>query len=105
MSAAAPAARSATTTVAYRVVLDHLFAAFSSARLLAYLPTVWAVAASGDSNQHSLWSWLIFLGSNATMALWLWEQNGRRGNRAIAASVANAAMCTCLVGVIAWTRL
>lgn len=27
-----------------------------------------AVLASGDSNQHSLWTWLTFLGSNATMA-------------------------------------
>jgi hypothetical protein len=98
-------AREAVTMPPYRVLVDHLFAGFNSARVLAYLPTLWAVAASGASNQHSLWTWLIFSGGNATMALWLWEQNGRRANRAIVTCAANAVMCTCVVGVIAWTRL
>jgi hypothetical protein len=105
MSAATQDAESAATSVAYRAILDHLFAGFNVARVLAYLPTAWAVAASGDSNQHSLWTWLIFLGGNASMALWLWENNGRCANRAIVTSSANAVMCTCIVGVIAWTRL
>jgi hypothetical protein len=90
---------------AYLATLGGLFALFNSARVLAYLPTIWAVAASGDSSQHSLWTWFCFLGGNATMALWLWEQNGRTTNRAIAVSVCNALMCTGIVGVIAWTRL
>lgn len=105
MSANSCAVKEATTVLTYRVLLDHLFAGFNSARVLAYLPTVWAVTTSGASNQHSLWTWLIFLGGNATMALWLWEQNGRRANLAIATCAANAAMCTCIVGVISWTRL
>lgn len=46
-----------------------------------------------------------FFGGNATMAVWLWEQNGRRCNAAIAASVGNALMCLGIIAVIAWTRL
>jgi transposase InsO family protein len=90
---------------AYLATLGGLFALFNSARVVAYLPTIWAVAARGDSSQHSLWTWLCFLGGNATMALWLWEQNGRTTNRAIVVSACNALMCTGIVGVIAWTRL
>lgn len=90
---------------AYRAALRALFAMFNSARVLAYLPTVWALWSSGDSSQHSLWTWVTFLGGNATMAAWLWEQNGRRCNAAIASSAGNAVMCLAIVTVIAWTRL
>lgn len=64
-----------------------------------------AVLASGDSNQHSLWTWLTFLGSNATMAAWLWEHDGRHWNRAIVTSAGNSLMCAAIVAVIVWTRL
>lgn len=90
---------------AYLRILASVFALFSAARLVAYLPTIWAVAISGDSSQHSLWTWLTFVGGNASMALWLWEQNGRSGNRAIVISASNALMCLVIVGVIVWTRL
>jgi len=108
MAAAAPLPAPAlpgTPRGAYLALLGGLFSLFNSARILAYLPTLWAVALSGDSSQHSLWTWATFLGGNATMALWLWEQNGRRCNRAILVSAVNALMCLSIVGVIAWTRL
>lgn len=89
---------------AYLAMLGGLFALFNAARLVAYLPTIWAVALSGDSSQHSLWTWLTFLGGNATMAAWLWEQNGHRCQRAIAVCAGNALMCLAIVGVIVWTR-
>lgn len=89
----------------YLAAVGALFALFNSARVLAYLPTIWAVIATGDSGQHSLWTWFTFFGGNATMAVWLWEQNGRRCNAAIAASVGNALMCLGIIAVIAWTRL
>lgn len=89
----------------YLAALGALFAVFNSVRVLAYLPTIWAVAASGDSSQHSVWTWLTFLGGNATMALWLWEQNQRRLTRAVLACAGNALMCLAIVAVIAWTRL
>ncbi len=89
----------------YLAMLGRLFALFNTARVIAYLPTIWAVAMSGDSSQHSLWTWLTFLGGNATMAAWLWEHNGQRCNRAIVVSAGNALMCLGIVGVIAWTRL
>lgn len=89
----------------YLAALGALFALFSSARMLAYLPTIWAVVASGDSSQHSLLTWCTFFGGNSTMAAWLWEQNGRRCNAAIAASGGNALMCLAIIAVVAWTRL
>ncbi|MFT3956073.1 MAG: hypothetical protein QM722_17325 [Piscinibacter sp.] len=89
----------------YLALLGGLFALFNSARVIAYLPTLWAVALSGDSSQHSLWTWFTFLGGNTTMAVWLWEQNGRHCNRAVLVSTANSLMCLGVVAVIVWTRL
>ena len=90
---------------AYLAVLGSLFALFNAARVLAYFPTMWAVALSGNSSQHPLWTWITFLGGNASMAAWLWEQNGQHCNRAVLASGGNALVCLAIVGVIAWTRL
>ena len=104
MSATARAARCPTSFMTYRVILDHQFVGFNSARVLAYVLTVWVVASSGGSCQHTLWTWLIFLGGNATLFP-PWEQNGRRVKRAIATSAANAVMCTGVARDIAWTRL
>jgi hypothetical protein len=89
----------------YLATLGALFALFNSARVLAYLPTIWAVAASGNSSQHSVWTCLTFLGANATMAACLWEQNQRQPNGAVLASAGNAFMCMVIVAVVAWTRL
>jgi hypothetical protein len=89
----------------YLSVLGVLFTLFSSARVLAYLPTIWAVMATGDSSQHSLWTWFTFFGGNLTMAAWLWEHNDRRRNAAIAASAGNALMCLVIIVVISSTRL
>lgn len=105
MGPLAPATAATPKVVTDRAVLDHLFAGFNLARLLAYLPTIGAVLASGDSNQHSLGTWLTFLGSNATMAAWLWEHDGRHWNRAIVTSAGNSLMCAAIVAVIVWTRL
>ena len=82
----------------YLRLLGCAFAFFSTMRLVAYLPTIAAIVRSGDSAQHSLWTWLTWCGANATMAAWLYEHNGRRGNRAIAVQLGNAAMC--LVGTV-----
>lgn len=95
----------ALSRASYLAALGALFAVFNAVRVVAYLPTIWAVAASGDSSQHSVWTWLTFLGGNATMAAWLWEQNQRRLNGPVLASAGNALMCTAIVAVIAWTRL
>lgn len=96
---------SATARSRYLAALGTLFGLFSSARVLAYLPTIWAVVASGNSSQHSLLTWFTFLGGNATMAAWLWEHNGRRCNAAIASSGGNALMCLAVIVVVAWARL
>ncbi len=80
-------------TSAYFTVLTWLFTLFNSVRVLAYLPNLLAIVTSGDSSQHSLLTWVIWVGANATMAAWLYEHNGRHLNRAIAVSVCNSLMC------------
>lgn len=100
-----PSQRLMTTRSRYLAVLGVMFSLFSSARVIAYLPTIWAVVTTGDSSQHSLWTWLTFLGGNVTMAVWLWENNSRRCNAAVAASGSNALMCLTIIAAIVWTRL
>lgn len=77
----------------YLVALTGLFALFNSVRVLAYLPTLHAIFTSGDSSQHSLLTWITWVGANATMAAWLYEQNGRSMNRAIVVNACNSLMC------------
>lgn len=82
------------------VLLTWAFTFFSSVRVVSYLPTLWAICASGDSSQHSLWTWGTWLGSNLTMALWLHEQHGQTWTRAAVVNLVNAAMCAATFTVI-----
>jgi hypothetical protein len=77
----------------YLTVLCWAFTLFNTMRVVAYLPTVWVIVQSGDSSQHSLWTWFTWAGANATMAAWLYEANQQRLSRAVAVNAANAAMC------------
>jgi hypothetical protein len=56
----------------YRLLLTWAFTLFSSLPAVSYLPTLWAIRSSGNSSQHSLWTWGIWLGANMTMASWLY---------------------------------
>jgi hypothetical protein len=89
----------------YLTVLTWAFTLFGSVRVLTYLPTIWAIHASGDSSQHSLWTWLTWFGANVTMAAWLYEHNGQRMNRAVGVNLVNAAMCLATSALIVWVRL
>jgi len=93
-----------TARVAYLRVLTWAFTLFNSVRMLAYLPTIWAIVESGDSSQHSLLTWCTWLGANATMAAWLYESNGQRFSRAVVVNAGNATMCAGTVLVIATHR-
>jgi hypothetical protein len=84
---------SASSTGIYLAALTWLFTLFNSVRVLAYLPTLLAIYANGDSSQHSLLTWVTWVGANGTMAAWLYEHNGRRLNRAIAVNACNSLMC------------
>jgi len=87
----------------YLAVLGWAFALFSTVRVVAYLPTVWAIVQSGDSSQHSLWTWFTWAGANATMAAWLYETQGQRMSRAAVVSAGNAAMCVLtLLAILAY---
>lgn len=90
--------------VTYLRALTWAFTVFNSVRMLAYLPTIWAIVQSGDSSQHSLWTWCTWLGANATMAAWLYESNGQRFSRAVVINAGNAAMCAGTLLVIAAHR-
>jgi hypothetical protein len=85
-------------------MLSASFALFNGLRIVAYLPTLAAIQTSGQADQHSLFTWLTFLGANLTMALWLHEQNARRMNRAVAVNAFNALMCGAIACSIAWLR-
>lgn len=85
-------------------LLSGAFALFNGLRIVAYLPTLAAIQTSGQADQHSLFTWLTFLGANLTMALWLHEQNGRRMNRAVAVNAFNALMCGAIAASITWLR-
>ena len=85
-------------------LLSGSFALFNSLSIVAYLPTLLAIQSSGHADQHSLFTWLTFLGANLTMALWLLEQAGGRMNRAVAVNAFKALMCGAIAASIAWLR-
>lgn len=91
--------------IGYVTALAWAFTVFNSARVICYLPTMWTIHGKEDSTQHSLWTWMVWVGANATMAAWLHEQNGRRMNRATAVGIGNALMCLATVALIVWYRL
>jgi hypothetical protein len=90
--------------VGYLAVLTWAFTLFNSVRVFAYLPTLWAIYETGDSSQHSLWTWCTWFGANLTMAAWLYEHNGQRVNRAVVVNVSNALMCIAVTALIAVHR-
>lgn len=77
----------------YLALLGWAFALFSSARIPGYLPTLWAMHVQGSSSQHSLFTWVTWLGANVTMAAWLFEENCQRLSKPVLVSGCNAAMC------------
>ena len=81
------------------------FALLNSLRIVVPLPTLAAIRASGHVDQHPLVTWLTFIGTNLTMALWLHERNGLRMNRAIATNTFSALMCGDIVTSVGWLRL
>lgn len=103
--AAAPALPALSAREVYLALLTWAFTLFNSVRVLSYLPTLWAIHQSGDSSQHSLVTWLTWLGANVTMALWLYEHNGQRCNRAVMVNAGNAVMCLATSVLIGWHRL
>ncbi len=90
---------------AYLAGLTWAFTLFNSLRVFSYLPTLWAIVATADSSQHSLWTWGTWLAANLTMAAWLFEQQGQRFSRAVVVNLGNAAMCAATITVIVAVRL
>ena len=89
----------------YLGALGWTFTVFNSIRVLAYLPTAWAIFTSGDSSQHSLLTWLTWFGANLTMAAWLYENNGQRADKAVAVNACNACMCLLIAALIVAERM
>ena len=88
----------------YQAAIEWAFGLFNATRFLTYLPTIMAIRASGESSQHSILTWLAWIGANATMALWLFENNGRRLDKAIVVSIGNALMCSATCAMILFYR-
>ena len=95
-----PIQSAAAARARYLAALSWSFAFFNSLRLLAYLPTIWAIFESADSHQHSILTWLTWAGANLTMAAWLFEQSGQRMTRAVAVNLGNAVLCLATLVVI-----
>ena len=85
----------------YLRTLAWAFTLFSSGRMLAYVPTMWAIYSHGDASQHSLLTWLTWLGANTTMAAWIYEQNGQRFSSVVGINISNAVMCLATATLIA----
>jgi hypothetical protein len=90
---------------AYLVILTWVFTLFSAGRLLAYLPIIHAIHASGDSSQHALFTWIVWCGANASMAAWLYETNEHRVDTAVLLNGGNASMCLLTAVLIGFHRL
>ena len=88
----------------YLTLLGWAFTLFNSVRVFAYLPTMWTLVQSGNSSQHSLWTWFTWFGANLTMALWLRERNGGRFDKAASVNLCNATMCGTMFVLILWLR-
>ena len=92
------------TRANYFKALVFAFTTFNTLRVVAYVPTMLTIVHSGQSDQHSMLTWLNWLGANATMAAWLYEHNGHRFDRTVLVNISNAAMCGATVALIAWFR-
>lgn len=92
------------TRANYFKLLALAFTTFNALRLVAYFPTMLTLVQSGQSDQHSILTWLNWMGANATMAAWLYEHNGRRFDRTVLINISNAAMCGITTALIAWYR-
>ena len=89
-----------TARAAYLAILTWSFTLFNSIGVIAYLPTVLAILQNGNSDQHSLWTWCSWVGANATMACWLYEENGQKLNRAVVVNMGNTVMCAVTLAII-----
>lgn len=85
-------------------LLSWAFTLFNSMRLAAYLPTIWAIYSTGDSSQHSLWTWCTWLSANITMVAWLYQHNRDRIDKAVLINAGNATMCFVTVLLILYQR-
>jgi hypothetical protein len=80
--------------------LGTLFTLFSALRVVAYLPTLWAIHASGNASQYSLWTWFVFCGANLSTAFWLNDRCQGGWDRNVVVSAVNALMCAAVFAVI-----
>lgn len=85
-------------------LLALAFTVFNGLRTLAYMPTIWSIVHSGQSDQHALFTWFTWCGANLTMAAWVYRHNGRHCDRVVLVNVANAVLCGLTGLVIAWYR-
>jgi hypothetical protein len=90
---------------AYGQCLLGAFALLNALRIVSYLPTFWAIQASGDSSQHSLWTWSVWAASNLVTGLWHLECRGRAWDITALVLMVNAALCGGVMVLVAVHRV
>lgn len=89
----------------YLRALTWLFTVFNSVRVLAYLPTLVGHLRQRRQQPAFPVDLADLGGANATMAAWLYEQNGRRVHRAVVVNACNTRMCLATCALIVAYRL
>ena len=84
--------------------LTWAFMVLTTARLLGDPPAGLAMLQTRGSRNHSVWTWLIWVGANLSIALWMYENNGHQMDKAIGVSLANAVACGAAAAGIVWCR-
>jgi hypothetical protein len=100
MSGASETRFNSRVRTAYLRVLGWAFAIFSTARVLAYLPTIAALWEHRDSSNYSLLTWATWTGANLTMAAWLFEHGSPGARGAVWVHLANSALCAAIASLI-----
>jgi hypothetical protein len=77
-----------------------LFGPLQALRMTAYLPTLWAIHASGSSTQYAAWTWLAFFCANLSMALSLLRRGTGRVDRYVLVNLINALMSLAVFALI-----
>ena len=88
----------------YIAALNRFATLTGGIRALTYVPTIFTLMASANSNQHSLWTWFSWILASGTMSLLLYERNDRKVDSVILIQLTNTFMCVVTTAVVLWYR-
>lgn len=88
----------------YRKILRRATNFFGAIRILTYVPTIGTLVASRNSDQYSVATWMLWILSNFTLAMSIYEYNGKKLNSLVLMNLGNTAMCLVTSLVIIYYR-